>query len=153
MITAFELKFFFLFFLHKFLANKKHIGNIFCCYLDQEPSGGGRGVTTPLAETLPPSCPPNEITFCTGVYGEPPFWVPVSPPLTPPCCPLILKSLAMPLQEPVTEQSAINQSKYRVGRYSYFVMRFVGDINLAQDLPSCGTRSISQKWADCAHPL
>ena len=42
-------------------------------------SGGGRG-WCPLAETLPPSCPPNEITFCTEVYGEPPFWVPVSPP-------------------------------------------------------------------------
>ena len=58
-----------LFFMHECLANKKHIANIFCCYLDQGPT---------------------------------------------------------------INQSAIDQSKYRVGRYSYFVMRFVGR-TLAQD--------------------
>ena len=58
---------------------------------------GGRGWLPPLAETLPPFCPPNEITLCTEVYGELPFWVPVNPPispLSPPCRPLIMKSLA-----------------------------------------------------------
>ena len=58
---------------------------------------GSQGGDCPLAETLPPSCP-HEITLCTEVYGESPFWVPVSPPhLSPPCRPLILKSLATPL--------------------------------------------------------
>ena len=52
----------------------------------------GQGGDHPLADTLPPSCP-HEITLCTEVYGELPFWVPVSPPhLSPPCRPLILKS-------------------------------------------------------------
>ena len=41
---------------------------------------GRQGGNHPLAETLPPPCPPNEITFCTEVYGEPPFWIPVSLP-------------------------------------------------------------------------
>ena len=41
-----------------------------------------------------PPLPQNEITLCTEVYGELPFWVPVYPP---PCRPLILKSLATPL--------------------------------------------------------
>ena len=48
------------------------------------------GATTPLS-------PPNEITLCTEVYREPPFWVPVSPPPVHPWAPLpplILKSLA-----------------------------------------------------------
>ena len=39
----------------------------------------GAGATTPLAETLPPLAP-NEITLCTEVYGELPFWIPVCPP-------------------------------------------------------------------------
>ena len=52
--------------------------------------GGGM-----VGRTLPPCPPPNVITLCTEVYGEPPFWVPGSPPpLSPPCFPLILKSLA-----------------------------------------------------------
>ena len=47
-----------------------------------------------------PLLPPNEITLCTEVYGEPPFWVPVRPPSPPPPCrPLILKRLATPLFE------------------------------------------------------
>ena len=38
----------------------------------------------PPAETLLPlPPPPNEITLCTEVYGEPPFWVPGSPPVHP----------------------------------------------------------------------
>ena len=64
-------------------------------------SQGGQGDNRPLTENLPPSCPPNKITLCTEVYGELPFWVPVSPPprslVSPPCRPLILKSLATPL--------------------------------------------------------
>ena len=65
--------------MHECLANKKHIANIFCCYLDQGPT---------------------------------------------------------------INQSAIDQSKYRVGRYSYFVMRFAGRY---KDLIARGTGSISQK--------
>ena len=34
---------------------------------------GGQGGNQPLAETLPPSCLPNEITLCTEVCGELPF--------------------------------------------------------------------------------
>ena len=50
----------------------------------QRGAGGGGGGDRPLWQKLcPPSCPPNEITFCTEVYGEPPFWVPVSPPAHP----------------------------------------------------------------------
>ena len=52
------------------------------------------GGDCPLAESLSPPLAPNEITLCKEVYGELPFWVPVSPP----CRPLILKSLATPLK-------------------------------------------------------
>ena len=58
---------------------------------------GDSGVEFPQSEAQPPLSPPNETTLCTGVYGEPPFWVPASPLPEPPCCPLILKYLAMPL--------------------------------------------------------
>ena len=37
----------------------------------------------PIAPPPSPS-PPNEITSCTGVYGELQFWVPVNPSLLPP---------------------------------------------------------------------
>ena len=37
----------------------------------------------PPGRNSAPLLPPNEITRCTEVYGEPPFWVPVSPLLTP----------------------------------------------------------------------
>ena len=45
----------------------------------------GAGGWLPPWQKLCPLSPPNEITLCTEVYGEPPFWVPVSPPpsLTP----------------------------------------------------------------------
>ena len=66
--------------------------------LDFPSSGLAKGGTTT------PSCPPNEITPCTEVYGELPFWVlvctPPPPPrslVSPPCRFLILKSLATPL--------------------------------------------------------
>ena len=39
--------------------------------------------TAPWQKLCPPLVPPNEITLCTEVYGEPPFWVPVSPPAHP----------------------------------------------------------------------
>ena len=42
----------------------------------------GAGATTPRQKICPPR-PPNEITLRTEVYGEPPFWVPVSPPAHP----------------------------------------------------------------------
>ena len=45
--------------------------------------GGQWGGRPPPAETLPTSCPPNEITLCTEVYGESPFRVTVSPPAHP----------------------------------------------------------------------
>ena len=57
-------------------------------HISVELSGITRGTTTSLAETLPPSRPPNEIILCTEVYGELPFWVPVSPP-THPWAPLL----------------------------------------------------------------
>ena len=45
------------------------------------PSGiaRGGGGTAPCQKL----CPPHEITLCTEVYGESPFWVPVSPPAHP----------------------------------------------------------------------
>ena len=39
-----------------------------------------------------PSRPPNEITLCTEVYGEPPFWVPVRAPPAHPWAPLAAPS-------------------------------------------------------------
>ena len=52
----------------------------------------GRGKWPPPGRHSAPPPYPNEITLCTEVYGEPPFWVPVSTPSpNPPCCPLILK--------------------------------------------------------------
>ena len=47
---------------------------------------------------------PNEMTHCTEVCVEPSFFSPGQhppphSPLSPPCCPLILKSLVMPLLE------------------------------------------------------
>ena len=47
----------------------------------------GQGATAPWQELCPPLAP-NEITLCTEVYGEPPFWVPVSPSLAHPWAPL-----------------------------------------------------------------
>ena len=61
--------------------------------------GGGQGgeeLPQSQSEALPPCIPSKEMTLCTGVYEEPPFWSPTilkSPPLLP----LILKSLASPL--------------------------------------------------------
>ena len=43
------------------------------------------------------------MTLCTVVYGEPPFWVKVSPLSPPPFRPIILKSLATPLHEFASE--------------------------------------------------
>ena len=54
----------------------------FALCADSGIAGGGQRGNCPLAETLPPS-PPHEITLCTEVYGEPQFWVPVSPPAHP----------------------------------------------------------------------
>ena len=54
---------------------------------------GGRGATTHLAKTLPPFPPQNEITLCTEVYWELPFWFPVSPPPTHPWAPLAAPSI------------------------------------------------------------
>ena len=75
---------------------------IVCTHQWHSQGRGCRGQLSPCRNSAPPLAPPNEITLCTEVYGEPPFWVPVSPPpprslVRPPCCPLILKSLAMPL--------------------------------------------------------
>ena len=59
--------------------------------------GGRGGGDCPLWQKLcPPLAPPNEITLCTEVYGEPPFWVPVSPPCSP---------LSPPLPPPHFEKS------------------------------------------------
>ena len=55
--------------------------------------GGGGGGVEPLSQKPHPLELPNEMTLCTGVYGELPFWVLVSTP----CRPLLLKSLATPL--------------------------------------------------------
>ena len=52
----------------------------------------------------PLSVPPNVMTICTGVYGEPPFWVLVNPLLSSPCRPLILKSLATSLSQRISYQ-------------------------------------------------
>ena len=49
---------------------------------------GVGGWLPPWQKLCPPLLPPNEITLCTEVYGEPPFWVPVSPPLLTPQPPL-----------------------------------------------------------------
>ena len=39
--------------------------------------GDWRSLSSPLPSEKPsPLDPPNEMTLCTGVYGEPPFWVP-----------------------------------------------------------------------------
>ena len=45
----------------------------------------GRGDLSPSVRSSapPPLSPPNEMTLCSGVYGEPPFKVPVSPPPPP----------------------------------------------------------------------
>ena len=50
------------------------------------PSSGGAGADGATApwQKLYPLSPPNETTLCTEVYGEPPFWVQVSPT---PCSP------------------------------------------------------------------
>ena len=64
----------------------------------RESGAGAGGLEPPQSETHPPWAP-NEMTLSTGVYGEPPVWVPVSPPLPhppPPWRPLILKRLATP---------------------------------------------------------
>ena len=47
---------------------------------------GGAGGESPLVRSSAPLHPPNEMTLFSGVYGEPPFWVPVSPPA---CLPLL----------------------------------------------------------------
>ena len=52
------------------------------------PGGWGWGQSRSSAPLTP-----HEMTLCTGVYGELPFWVLASPP----CRPLILKNLATPL--------------------------------------------------------
>ena len=66
-------------------------------------SQGGRGNCPPWLKL----CPPNEITLCTEVYGELPFWVPGSQRprslVSPPCRLLIMKSLAMPLHFDMTQ--------------------------------------------------
>ena len=54
--------------------------------------------------TPPPTPPPNGITICTQVYGEPPFWVLISSQASPnthivPSHTLTLKSPATPLTE------------------------------------------------------
>ena len=54
-----------------------------CPLLPSSDVAGGQGANRPRQKLCPPSCPPNEITFCTEVYGELPFWVPVSPPAHP----------------------------------------------------------------------
>ena len=70
------------------------------------PSGvarGGWGLEPPGHKSSPTSPPPMEWHFVQW-HGEPPFWVPVSPPpsrLIPPCRPLILKSLATSLTRSV----------------------------------------------------
>ena len=69
------------------------------------PSGvarGGREATIPLAETLPPPCPPQwNYTLYRGLLWRAAILSPGQPPprslLSPPCRPLILKSLATPL--------------------------------------------------------
>ena len=64
--------------------------------------GRGQELRPPPGRNSAPLLPPNEITFCTEVYGELPFWVPVSPPAhswAPPCRHLFLKSLATPLRK------------------------------------------------------
>ena len=53
----------------------------------------GRIARAPQPEAQPPLSPRNEMTHCTGVYGEPLFWVTVSPPGRH----IILKSLATSL--------------------------------------------------------
>ena len=49
---------------------------------------GGLGGLSPPHQKSSPLKPPNEMPLCTGVYGEPPFWVLVrplpKPPLPPP---------------------------------------------------------------------
>ena len=56
--------------------------------------GSGLGGLSPLSQKPIPLEPSNEMTLSTGVYGEPPVWVPVSP--RPRWRPLILKRLATP---------------------------------------------------------
>ena len=59
---------------------------------------GAGGATAPWQKLCPPSCPPNEITLCTEVYGELPFWVPVTPPAhswAPLAAPSICKELIL----------------------------------------------------------
>ena len=51
----------------------------------------GEGVTSPWQKVCPLS-PPNEITLCTEVYGELPFWVPVSNSPAHPWAPLAAPS-------------------------------------------------------------
>ena len=58
---------------------------MFCMDLTvrRQPSGVAGGGLPPGRNSAHPLAP-NEITLCTEVYGEPPFWGPVSPPpLTP----------------------------------------------------------------------
>ena len=53
--------------------------------------GGSWGAWVPVRNPAPSPWALSEMTLCTGVYGETPFWVPFSPP----CHPVILKRLAM----------------------------------------------------------
>ena len=66
----------------------------------------GRGGRPPPGRNSAPSRP-HEITLCTEVYGEPPFWVPVSPPAhpwAPLAAPSFWKAWLRPWQKPDTEQ-------------------------------------------------
>ena len=61
--------------------------------------GGGRGGDRPLAETLPPSPLKRNYTLYRGLWRVAilsHMSAPPCSPLNPPCCPLILKSLATP---------------------------------------------------------
>ena len=89
---------------------------------------GARGDCPPGRNSAPNSCPPNEITLCTEVYGEPPFWVPVSPPpgaLSPRCCPLILKSLATALRMVVIKTKLQQTLSSLLFSYYILVIRIV----------------------------
>ena len=76
----------------KFLDILKTKLKILICRLHSTPSmrltlsrvaRGGAGDNHPPDRNSAPLLPPNEITLCTEVDGEPPFWVPVSPPAHP----------------------------------------------------------------------
>ena len=78
------------------------------------------GPLPPSAAQLPLSPPPKMKWHFAGVYGEPPFWVLVSFPLSPPCCPsfwkvwlppcfyTILPSFKRPLVYAYKSQSALD---------------------------------------------